>query len=111
MIIKEKISKRSHEFESLCKIHHVKYLYLFGSAVTNRFDPSKSDVDLLVELDLSDPYDRGEMLLSLWDGFEEFFKRKVDLLTAQSIKNPYLKRSIDATKQLIYDGSGSKILV
>jgi len=100
-----------HDFESLCKMHHVKYLYLFGSATSDLFDPVKSDIDLLVELDLSNPIDRGEMLLSLWDGFESFFERKVDLLTDKSIKNPYLRRSIEATKRLIYDGTKSKILV
>jgi hypothetical protein len=111
MIATEVILQRKNDFESLCKGHHVKYLYLFGSATSNLFDPLKSDIDLLVELDISSPIERGEMLLSLWDGFESFFNRKVDMLTAQSIKNPYLGRSIEATKQLIYDGTKSKILV
>ncbi len=110
MNVTENISKRRNDFESLCKMHHVKYLYLFGSATSDSFDPEKSDIDLLVELDLSNPIDRGEMLLSLWDGFESFFERKVDLLTDNSIRNPYLRRSIEATKQLIYDGKKSKIL-
>jgi len=88
----------------------VKYLYAFGSSVTERFDVKKSDIDLLVEIDSKDPIDRGEKLLSLWDLFEVFFRRKVDLLTDSSIVNPFLRKSIDATKVLIYDGSGQKIL-
>lgn len=72
---------------------------------------AKSDIDLLVEIDSSDPLDRGEKLMSLWDNFESFFGRKVDLLTDSSITNPYLRKSLDSTKVLIYDGKGTQIFV
>jgi predicted nucleotidyltransferase len=95
----------------LCKNHKVKYLYAFGSSVSlNASISIKSDIDLLVEIDSKDPIDRGEKLLSLWDLFEVFFRRKVDLLTDSSIVNPFLRKNIDSTKVLIYDGSGQKIL-
>jgi predicted nucleotidyltransferase len=106
MIIKDEISKKRNDFAILCKSHKVKYLYAFGSSTSDRFDPKRSDIDLLVEIDSKDPIDRGEKLLSLWDLFESFFNRKVDLLTESSLRNPFLKRSIDSTKVLIYDGSG-----
>jgi uncharacterized protein len=110
MIIRDEILKKQKDFDSLCMNHNVKYLYAFGSSVTDRFDVNKSDIDLLVEIDTKDPIDRGEQLLSLWDLFEIFFNRKVDLLTDSSIHNPFLKKSIDSTKILIYDGSGKKVL-
>ena len=110
MLIKDEISKKQNDFAFLCKSHNVKYLYAFGSSVSDKFDNKKSDIDLLVEIDSEDPIDRGEKLLSLWDLFESFFKRKVDLLTESSIRNPYLRKSIDSTKILIYDGSGQKVL-
>jgi uncharacterized protein len=109
MIIRDQISKKENDFTLLCKSHNVKYLYAFGSSIDERFDPKTSDIDLLVEIDSLDPLDRGEKLLSLWDLFENFFNRKVDLLTESSIHNPYLKSSIDSTKVLIYDGSGKKV--
>jgi predicted nucleotidyltransferase len=111
MVIKDEIQKKQTVFTLLCKSHNVKYLYAFGSSVTDRFDVSRSDIDLLVELDLQDPIDRGEKLISLWELFESFFKRKVDLLTDSSIHNPFLRKSIDSSKVLLYDGSGQKILV
>jgi len=86
-------------------------MYAFGSSITPRFDVEKSDVDIIVELNENDPIEKGEKLLSLWDKLEDFFKRKVDLLTDQPIKNPYLKSSIERSKILIYDGEGEKILV
>jgi predicted nucleotidyltransferase len=111
MTIQDGILKRLTDFQTLCKDHKVKYLYAFGSSVSDRFDPLRSDIDLLVEIDAQDPIERGEKLISLWDTLEDFFHRKVDLLTESSIRNPYLKKSIDSTKVLIYDGEGSKVLV
>ncbi len=104
MIVKDEILKNLADFNALCLNHNVKYLYAFGSSTTDRFDSEKSDIDLLVEIDTPDPLERGEKLLSLWDTFESFFQRKVDLLTDSSIKNPYLRKSIDSTKILIYEG-------
>jgi len=111
MIIKDAISPRLIDFKSLCQSHKVKYLYAFGSSVTDRFDFENSDIDLLVEIDDIDPIERGEKLISLWDLFEIFSHRKVDLLTDSSIHNPYLRKNIDSTKILIYDGSMQKVLV
>ena len=92
-------------------MHKVDKIYAFGSSITDHFDPEKSDIDVVVKLNISDPADRGEALLSLWNNLEQLFKRKVDLLTEESIKNPYLKKNIDRTKKLIYDGEGEKVFV
>jgi uncharacterized protein len=111
MIITDEISSRINDFKALCDNHKVRYLYVFGSAVTDKFDKSRSDIDLLIEIDASDPIERGESLIALWDGFEMFFHRKVDLLTDSSIKNPYLRKSIDTAKILLYDGREQKVFV
>ena len=60
MIIKDVILNRLVDFRNLCKDHKVKYLYAFGSSVTDRFDPITSDIDLFVEIDAPDPVERGE---------------------------------------------------
>lgn len=99
----ESISKNEAEFQSLCVAHDVKTLHAFGSVLNNSFDEQRSDIDLLVELDTQDPIERGQKLMNLWEQFEGFFQRKVDLLTNSSIRNPVLKKSIDASKILIYD--------
>lgn len=105
MIIKDLIYNRDKDFIDLCKNHRVKQIYAFGSSVSGDFDPEKSDIDLLVEIDEPDPIERGEKILSLWDKLEAFFKRKVDLLTNPNIRNPYLRQSVNETKVLIYDAS------
>ena len=35
--------------------HKVKFLYGFGSSITDKFDKKTSDIDLLVEIDEPDP--------------------------------------------------------
>jgi predicted nucleotidyltransferase len=105
------IKERYGEFVDLCRSHRVDKIYAFGSSITDHFDPKTSDIDVVVKIDIDDAADRGEALLSLWDKLEVLFKRKVDLLTDDSIRNPYLRANIDRTKKLIYDREGEKVLV
>jgi predicted nucleotidyltransferase len=109
MNLKESINAKSKEFLTLCENHDVKTLYAFGSSVSNNFKEETSDIDLLIELNTIDPLLRGENLISLWDKFEVFFQRKVDLLTNSSLRNPILKKSIDSSKVLIYDRKERKV--
>lgn len=109
MNIKESIQKKLSEFLLVCKSHHVKTIYAFGSSVNNTFDDETSDFDFLIEIESDDPIVRGENLMSIWDKFENLFQRRVDLLTNSSIRNPILKKNIDATKILIYDGKEQKV--
>lgn len=111
MNLKESIQYKMADFLALCKAHNVKSLYAFGSSITDQFNEDSSDIDLLIEIDNDDPIERGESLMSIWDKFEQFFQRKVDLLTNTSIKNPILKQSIDSTKILIYDGKKQEISI
>ena|ERR1700761_7101686 len=105
----DKADLYSNTFIELCKKHQVKELYVFGSIVSGNFT-DESDLDVLVEINETDPLTRGELLLSLWDELEQYSNRKVDLLTYNSLRNPYLKESINNTKRLLYDGSKEKIL-
>lgn len=111
MVIKDEISKKEVDFVNLCQDHNVKNIYAFGSSTNDRFNFKTSDIDLLLEIETCNPLERGEKLMSLWDNLESFFKRIVDLLTESSLRNPYLKSSIDNTKVLIYDGTRQKVFV
>ena len=103
MFIHNEIRKNLSLFSDICKNHGIKSLYAFGSSVTEQFNPQRSDIDLLVEMEDMDPLEKGEKLLSLWDKLEDFFQRKVDLLTQKSLKNPFLLENIDKTKILLSD--------
>lgn len=105
------IKARPQEFLDLCKKHRVDKIFGFGSGMTDDFDKSSSDIDVVVDLAIDDPIEYGQALLTLWDALEQFFGRKVDLLTDSSIRNPYLRKSIDQTKKLVYDRQGEKVFV
>lgn len=111
MNLKATIKQNPKLFKELCQMHKVHKLYAFGSAITNQFNEDSSDIDLLVDVDIPDPANRGETLLSLWDKLEAYFKRKVDLVTINSIQNPFLKSNIDSSKELIYDGEVEKVFI
>jgi len=88
----------------ICKVHGVRKLELFGSGVGDLFDQETSDFDFVVDFaDRSPGYAR--RYLSLAESLESLLGRKVDLITERSIRNPYLRSSIDATKETIYESS------
>jgi predicted nucleotidyltransferase len=86
---------------ALCLKHKVDKLFVFGSVLTDSFRKS-SDVDLVVDFTDVNLYDYADNYFDLKFSLENLFNRKVDLLENKAIKNPYLRRSIDSTKQLIY---------
>jgi predicted nucleotidyltransferase len=98
--------------KQLCeKSKVVKKLYFFGSALTPHFDATSSDIDVLIETEDITPEEKGESLIVLWDSLEQLFNRKVDLLTENSLRNPFLKKEIEQTKKLIYDGQSKQIFI
>ena len=104
------INKDRQGFLDLCIRNHVAYIYAFGSSVGGNFSP-ESDVDLLLDVDVKEDLEAGRALWDVWDGLEVFFQRRVDLLTEESLRNPYLIAEIDRTKVKIYDGASRQILV
>ena len=83
---------------SLFEKHKIKDAYLFGSALTDRFN-AKSDVDFLVNFDKNlDPLEKGELLWSLRFSLEDNLNRNVDLITESSLKNPYFIEEVNEKK-------------
>jgi uncharacterized protein len=103
------LGARYAQLLQLCEHYRVEKLYVFGSVITERFNPLTSDIDLIVELQPRSPIERGDALLRMWDDLESLFERKVDLLTDQPIKNIIFKRVVERTKQLIYDRTSAKV--
>lgn len=87
----------------LLKKHKIKKAYFFGSVLTEKFN-SKSDLDLLINFqDGLEPLEQGKLMWSLEFAIEDIILRQVDLIQESSIKNPYFKKEMDETKQLIYE--------
>jgi predicted nucleotidyltransferase len=95
------IENQKEAIITLCKLHNVEKLYVFGSAITNRFSVT-SDIDFLVKFkpfDLSLYFDN---YFILKEKLKELFNREIDLLEEQTLKNPVLINSINKNKELIY---------
>ena len=91
------------ELASLCKKHKVAKLSLFGSATGDRFDPAKSDIDILVEFDPIPTKEYADTYFGLAEDLERLFSRPIDLVEQKALRNPFLKQEIEETKVSLYD--------
>lgn len=85
----------------LCQKHKVAKLFAFGSVLTDSFNKD-SDIDLIVDFKAVDLFDYADNYFNLKFSLETLFKREVDLLEEKAIKNPFIRKSVDAKKKLIY---------
>lgn len=88
------------EIAAFCKRWKVTELSLFGSVLRPDFRPD-SDVDVLVTFSPSAEislFDLVQMKLDL----EEIFQRSVDVIEKDALENPFRKREILKTAQVIY---------
>lgn len=91
------------ELQALCRRFHVRRLDLFGSAARADFDPDRSDVDFLVEFDQSHPDALSlKTYFGLKTALEAMLGRPVDLVEPAAIRNPYLKASIERSREPIF---------
>lgn len=85
----------------LCRRFGVRKLDLFGSATTDAFDPARSDLDFLVEFD-SNPARLFDRYFGLKESLETLYGRRVDLVTAESLRNPYFIEAVNSSRQPVY---------
>jgi uncharacterized protein len=97
------IDQKRAALVELCRRFNVQRLDLFGSAATGGFDPKSSDLDFLVTLQAPSAGDYADNYLGLANALEQLFRRRVDLVTERSIRNPYFRQVVNATRQAIYD--------
>jgi len=87
---------------ALCERFAVARLDIFGSALRDDFRPGESDLDLLVEFAPMDPHALADAYFGLLDSLRELLGPKIDLVMADAVKNRYIAREIERTKQLFY---------
>ena len=90
----------AHAIEHFCRKWGVARLWLFGSFAKGTAR-AESDVDVLVEF-------LTETRTSTWDWpqmedeLEAIFGRSIDLLSTGILRNPFRRKSIEATRKLLY---------
>jgi predicted nucleotidyltransferase len=96
------ISEKQPLLQTLCKRYKISALYAFGSVNTPRFNAA-SDIDILVSFDKNISMDEyAENYFLVHDQLSAMFGRKIDLVTENSLSNPYFIKEIEQTKKLIY---------
>jgi predicted nucleotidyltransferase len=97
------LADRRDEIAALCRRFHVSRLEVFGSAARGMdFDPARSDIDILVVYDPTQRTPSLDEFFALQGALAALFGRKVDLITAGSVENPYVRAGIERDKQVLY---------
>lgn len=96
------IESRRAEIAELCRRFHVRRLDVFGSAArVTDFEPTRSDVDVLV--DYQPGHGPGiDQYLALRDALSEIVGRPVDLVMAGAVENPFVRAGIEGSRQVLY---------
>jgi uncharacterized protein len=99
----DEIALHSEELRALCRRFHVRRLDLFGSAARGDFDPERSDIDFLVEFDRDHPAALSlGTYFELKESLEALLGRPVDLVEPGAVRNPYLKASIERSREPVF---------
>jgi predicted nucleotidyltransferase len=84
----------------LCQKWKVRELSLFGSVLRDDFSPS-SDVDVLVSFDPAASWTLWD-LMEMKEELEVIFGRPVDMVEKEALRNPWRKRRILSTYEVVY---------
>lgn len=97
------VQEQLEQIQTLCREYHVTRLEIFGSAARDDFDPDRSDIDILVEF--SPGTDLGPWMarfFALQEQLTAVLGRKVDLVMATAVHNPYILRSVNQDRRVLY---------
>ena len=100
MMRSKKFTVPRRKIAAFCKRWSITEFSLFGSVLREDFRPD-SDIDVLVSI-------APEAHISLFEiarmqiELENMFKRPVDLVEKEGLRNPYRRREILSTAQVIY---------
>jgi uncharacterized protein len=85
-----------------CARYGVVRLEVFGSVLREDFATDGSDVDFLVAFLPMETYARVDAYFGLLDELRRLLDREIDLVMVGAVKNPFIAREIERTKQLLY---------
>ena len=97
------IEQQRDAIRALCQRYGVRRLDLFGSAATGAFNAATSDLDFVATFADTRSPGYADRYLGFAEALETLFGRPVDVITERSIRNPYFRQSVEASRQPIYD--------
>ncbi len=97
------LDHKSQEITAVCQRFGVRQLILFGSASRQEdFRPGTSDIDFLVEFERDTPVQTLQQYFELRTELSAVLGHPVDLVGMDTITNPYLLKSINKDKEVVY---------
>jgi len=98
--MRRKFSIPRKKIAEFCKRWSINEFALFGSVLRADFRPD-SDIDVLVSIDPKAHIGLLE-IVQMQIELEKMFKRPVDLVEKEGLRNPYRRREILRTAQVVY---------
>lgn len=98
------ITKHREAIKALCRQYGIRRLEVFGSAARgDDFDPNRSDVDFLLEIDPNrTPAFSMKDYLDFQDALSQLLGCPVDLVVADSVRNPYVRADIERSREVVH---------
>lgn len=97
------IQNNRDSIAQICKRYRILELYVFGSAISSHYDPSKSDIDFAVIFDPNIPVkDMADYYFGVIEELENLLGTQIDLVTLKSVKNPIFKEELEKTMVPLY---------
>lgn len=88
------------QIAAFCRKWKVTELALFGSVLTDEFRPD-SDVDVLLTYAPDAPR-TFDAYFAMQDELQAIFGREVDLVEKKQLRNPYIKKHVLESYQVVY---------
>jgi predicted nucleotidyltransferase len=91
----------------LARAYEVERLEVFGSVMTDRFDPERSDVDFLVSMRERGALDDFRRYVALGEALEAELPVPFDLVFADALRRDALREDAARTRRVIYDATAN----
>lgn len=101
------VAQKRSAIVELARAHGVCKLDIFGSATTGAFNEESSDVDFIVAFaDMSAGI--ANRYLDFAEALERLLGRPVDLMIDGPISNPYLRHSVQLSRECVFEERSRK---
>lgn len=108
MAVHPLVAEHLDEIRALSEKYGVEKLEIFGSAMTDAFDPERSDVDFIVHYPKG--YEFGHFLSRFQDLEDELaiaLDRPAQLVMTSALRNSRFSRNADQTRMIVYVDSAN----
>jgi|SRR6056297_2222910 len=86
--------------KKLCRTYHVDELFVFDAALINEYKPCK--YGFIVQFASMASGEYGDNYYALKNELKKMMGCELELIEKQALKNPFMKKIIDASKTTLY---------